>query len=91
MLRQFEKDNIAYLVSKYFDKAQINTVEDAVVQIISDIDWEIFESKEEEYEEICRRANCKVSEDNPITQEIEKRVLNRVITWAELRLKEAEK
>ena len=91
MLRQFEKDKIAYLVSKYFDKAQINTVEDAVVSIIADIDWEIFECEEENYEEICRRANCKVSEDNPITREVEKRVLNRIITWAELRLKEVEK
>ena len=91
MLRQFEKDKIAYLVSKYFNKAQINTVEDAVINIISDIDWEIFECEEEDYEEICRKANCKVSEVNPITQEVEKRVLNRVITWAELRLKEVEK
>lgn len=91
MLRQFEKDKIAYLVSKYFDKAQINTVVDAVEHIIADIDWEIFECEEEDYEEICRKADCKVSEDNPITQEVEKRVLNAVITWAELRLKEAEK
>lgn len=91
MLRQFEKDNIAYLVSKYFDKAQMNTIEDAVVNIISDIDWEIFEREEENYEEICKRANCKVSEINPITREVKKRVLNKIITWAELRLKEAEK
>lgn len=90
MLRQFEKDNIAYLVSKYFDKAQINKVEDAVDHIIADIDWEIFEC-EEDYEKICRRTNREViSKDNPIIQEITKRVLNRVITWAELRLKEVE-
>ena len=91
MLRQFEKDNIAYLVSKYFDKAQINMIEEAVAQIIADIDWEIFEHEGRDYEKICRRENCWVSEDNPIIQEVEKRVLNRVITWAELRLKEVEK
>lgn len=91
MLRQFEKDNIAYLASKYFDKGQINMIEEAVAQIIADIDWEIFKREGRDYEKICRRENCMVSEDNPITQEVEKRVLNGVITWAELRLKEAEK
>lgn len=91
MLRQFEKDNIALLVMKYFGKAEINIIEEAVAQVVAHIDWEIFQQVID-YEKICRRENCSsIEKDNPITQEVEKRVLNAVITWAELRLKEAEK
>ncbi len=90
MLRQFEKDNIALLTFKYFGKAHINLIEEAVAEVIADIDWEIFKQVTD-YEKICRRENYSIEEHNPITQEIEKKVLNAVITWAELRLKEAEK
>lgn len=90
MLRQFEKDNIALLTFKYFGKAHINIIEEAVAEVIADIDEEIFKQAID-YEKICKREKCSIKEYNPITQEIEKRVLNAVITWAELRLKEAEK
>jgi len=92
MLRQFEKDNIALLVMKYFGKAGINIIEEAVAQVVAHIDYEIFKHHDDEYREICKRENCsRIEADNPIIQEVEKRVLNAVITWAELRLKEAEK
>lgn len=91
MLRQFEKDNIALLVMRNFGKAEINIMEEAVTQIVAHIDWEIFQQVID-YEKICSRENCiSIDENNPITQEVEKRVLNAIITWAELRLKEAEK
>ena len=91
MLRQFEKDKIAYLAIRQFNKPEINMIEEAVAQVIADIDWQIFNLENEDYRKICRRENCEMHEPNPISQEVERVILNGVITWAELRLNEAEK
>lgn len=93
MLRQFEKDKIFNIVQKYYTGHFIKNMIDAAVDYI---DYNMWKNDKDFYEQYCYEYNQPIryltdEQSNDIRDEIEKKVLNKIITWAELKLKEAEK